>query len=323
MKFYVFDDTLLISGANLSEDYFNCRQDRYYCVQAAEALCDFYAGLLDVVARHSFQVIHDGGLRFDGPVNPRQDTLADFRSAMQSDVADYLEASRLRQLKAVDGGTEENTFIFPFVQMGPYGIEQDTRCMKAFLEERCSSGQLHVASGYFNLTEELSAQLLQPNRGSLTVLCAAPSANGFLNAPGAAGFIPHLYTELERRFAQRLATSVADNAQLLEYRRTGWTFHAKGMWLAEVASPNLCFATTVGSSNYGYRSAQRDLESQMAVLTNCPYLAADITAERDFLFADGHRVSGQQLVSKERRPPFWLKFCVPLVKRWAWNRLFQ
>ncbi|KAL3273679.1 hypothetical protein HHI36_015109 [Cryptolaemus montrouzieri] len=33
MKLYIFDDTLIISGANLSNDYFTNRQDRYFIIR--------------------------------------------------------------------------------------------------------------------------------------------------------------------------------------------------------------------------------------------------------------------------------------------------
>ena len=35
LKAYVFDDTLIMSGANLSNDYFTSRQDRYWVIQNA------------------------------------------------------------------------------------------------------------------------------------------------------------------------------------------------------------------------------------------------------------------------------------------------
>jgi CDP-diacylglycerol--glycerol-3-phosphate 3-phosphatidyltransferase len=38
IKAYVFDDTVLLSGANLSNTYFSTRQDRYYVFHDAPEL---------------------------------------------------------------------------------------------------------------------------------------------------------------------------------------------------------------------------------------------------------------------------------------------
>lgn len=53
MKLYIFDDNLLISGANLSNDYFTNRQDRYFLIKDKK-LCDFYSGLIQKVQTFSF-----------------------------------------------------------------------------------------------------------------------------------------------------------------------------------------------------------------------------------------------------------------------------
>jgi len=46
MKFYVFDNDIIITGANLSEDYFTTRQDRYYVVKNAPDLANYLMDLL-------------------------------------------------------------------------------------------------------------------------------------------------------------------------------------------------------------------------------------------------------------------------------------
>lgn len=55
MKLYIFDDTLIISGANLSNDYFTNRQDRYYVIKDKN-LTDFYCGLVKRVQSFSFKM---------------------------------------------------------------------------------------------------------------------------------------------------------------------------------------------------------------------------------------------------------------------------
>lgn len=55
MKLYIFDDYLIISGANLSNDYFTNRQDRYFEIKDRE-LADFYDGLVSKVQDFSLKL---------------------------------------------------------------------------------------------------------------------------------------------------------------------------------------------------------------------------------------------------------------------------
>jgi CDP-diacylglycerol--glycerol-3-phosphate 3-phosphatidyltransferase len=136
---------------------------------------------------------------------------------------------------------------------------------------------------------------------------------------GARGLLPAMYAALEASLV-RHARSVADAAaagdrdgaaaaatapllRLRHYRRPGWTYHAKGLWLwpaaaAEVVGGGVrrpqagegealaggagaqgdaaCFdasgpvATLVGSSNFGERSARRDLELSCVIVATDP-----------------------------------------------------
>ncbi len=69
LKAYVFDDTLIMSGANLSGDYFTTRQDRYWVIRDAR-LASFYHDL--VSALHDASRPHDcGPRRKEEPLQPR------------------------------------------------------------------------------------------------------------------------------------------------------------------------------------------------------------------------------------------------------------
>jgi CDP-diacylglycerol--glycerol-3-phosphate 3-phosphatidyltransferase len=49
MKFYVFDNDVIITGANLSEDYFTTRQDRYFVIKNAPELANYICDLLGIL----------------------------------------------------------------------------------------------------------------------------------------------------------------------------------------------------------------------------------------------------------------------------------
>ena len=48
LKAYVFDDNVVISGANLSTTYFTKRQDRYYFFKSAANLAAFVRSTIKV-----------------------------------------------------------------------------------------------------------------------------------------------------------------------------------------------------------------------------------------------------------------------------------
>ncbi|KAJ1924719.1 CDP-diacylglycerol--glycerol-3-phosphate 3-phosphatidyltransferase [Tieghemiomyces parasiticus] len=56
IKAYVFDNDIVLSGANLSRDYFTNRQDRYVAFEDAPQLAMYYSQLADEIAAFSYGV---------------------------------------------------------------------------------------------------------------------------------------------------------------------------------------------------------------------------------------------------------------------------
>ncbi|XP_061412676.1 CDP-diacylglycerol--glycerol-3-phosphate 3-phosphatidyltransferase, mitochondrial [Lethenteron reissneri] len=111
--------------------------------------------------------------------------------------------------------------------MGQLGVDIDEKCTLRLLSSRPHGSRLTLATGYLNVPDSLSARLLG-SRGDVSVLAASPEANGFYGASGVLGAVPHAYSLIARRFFERLHCGVAE-AAMFEYKRPGWTFHAKAM----------------------------------------------------------------------------------------------
>uniref|UniRef100_A0A8D9ACU7 CDP-diacylglycerol--glycerol-3-phosphate 3-phosphatidyltransferase n=1 Tax=Cacopsylla melanoneura TaxID=428564 RepID=A0A8D9ACU7_9HEMI len=60
MKFYLIDNSVIITGANLSSDYFTNRQDRYILIEDHRQLSDFFDDLSRVLSKISFQLRPNG-----------------------------------------------------------------------------------------------------------------------------------------------------------------------------------------------------------------------------------------------------------------------
>jgi CDP-diacylglycerol--glycerol-3-phosphate 3-phosphatidyltransferase len=66
MKVNIIDDCLIISGANLSHDYFTNRQDRYIVLEKCGKLCDYFEEVIDSIGAFSFYSNKTGGFfKFD------------------------------------------------------------------------------------------------------------------------------------------------------------------------------------------------------------------------------------------------------------------
>lgn len=95
----------------------------------------------------------------------------------------------------------------------------------------------------------------------------------------------------------------------------GWTYHAKGLWVAlnGEKAPSL---SVVGSSNYTKRSYGLDLEVGVVVVTSDEGLKGRLAEERDGL-GDGRwaeEVGMDELMKVERRVGMRVRVAMWIVK---------
>lgn len=136
-------------------------------------------------------------------------------------------------------------------------------------------------------------------------------ANGFQGAKGPMGSIPMAYTLIAKNFYETVKkTEQTGRINILEYERNGWTYHAKGIWNYS-HNEKLPSLTVVGSSNYGERSVNRDLEAQICVLTRNLSLKKQLQDECDHLYQYG-RISNFELARRDI--PNWVRAVVWLFK---------
>ncbi|CAH0564864.1 unnamed protein product [Brassicogethes aeneus] len=307
MKMYIFDDTLIISGANLSNDYFTNRQDRYFMIQD-KGLSDFYCGLVNRVQKFSLQMDKNDKLTLsnDWQYSPYEGSKYKFIKKSGDLIEQYLIDSKNEQNTHKNKG--HDTWVFPLVQMGQLGIEQDSQVTEKILAETPEGSRLNIASGYFNLTSQYMETLINSSRGTCSILMAHPEANGFLGAKGAAGGIPYAYSLIAYKFKKK-CIKYGQNKRLilLEYFKKGWTYHAKGLWYYPPNSKYPCL-TLIGSPNFGGRSVKKDLESQLALITENEDLKKQLHKECTELYEMG-------LPEKtERTVPKWVYLFVFLFR---------
>ncbi|KAL1968972.1 hypothetical protein VTN77DRAFT_806 [Rasamsonia byssochlamydoides] len=341
MKLYGFDDEIILSGANLSNDYFTNRLDRYHVFSSKE-LTDYYARIHHTVCSLSFQVLPDANKvsgydlvwpTSNGSPSPLESPEG-FISHASSVLSPLIQPS---ESKPISLSSPNQTLVYPVAQFTPL-LRPDTStefpAVSSILRLLASSPTLRdsrwlFTAGYFNIHPILSSLLIGSTslatqttaKTQGTVLTASPWANGFYGSPGVSGMLPAAYTHLSARFLDRVAEAQRTNAiQLKEWRRGtvgepgGWTYHAKGLWitLPREEHPSLTF---VGSSNYTKRSYRLDLEVGALVITSDEALKRRLGEETEWLQKDARPISREDLRRTERRVGWNVRLAMWIVEK--------
>lgn len=326
IKAYLFDDSIIISGANLSDSYFTNRQDRYVLLDNCGEVADFFAELVGAVGDVSLQLHPDDSVSMmEGMVHPYNGNRADFSATAQERIMDVVNTARMRQLllrQADDtdeeemgeaNEAEEDTWVFPLVQMKPLGIQVDEQITQRLLTDAGPNATVFLTSGYFNLTRAYMRLVLGAG-ADYRILTASPEVNGFFGAKGIAGSIPAAYIHIARQFYSKVCQlGQEDRVHLHEYHRSQWTFHAKGLWYYLQGQDRPCL-TLIGSPNFGYRSVHRDLEAQIAIVTENQDLQAQLQEEQEMLYQRSTEVSSSTFLQPNRHVKLWVKLITPLIK---------
>eukprot|EP00039_Didymoeca_costata_P006574 m.91448 g.91448 ORF g.91448 m.91448 type:complete len:464 (-) comp13304_c0_seq4:131-1522(-) len=316
MKFYVTDDKVVISGANLENAYFTSRQDRYIIIKDKN-LCDYFEDLAKLVSSCSFALQEDGTSVAPKLIeNPQK-----FCKKAGLEVSKFTEVKARTYFREDLGAdiTLENindtdyAHVYPLLQMGPWNVTQDENVTTDVLSRLKKQDYVLFSTGYFNIDEAYKTAIYS-SLCTLNIMCASPQANGFFGAKGIRGHVPSVYTYFESLFFNELKIRHASaRVVLVEYLRAGWTFHAKGLWLY-LHGNNYPSVSFIGSSNFGYRSTKKDLECQVAVLTNNETLKMQLHQECMAMTKHGNPVTSQTFSAPDRGIKLWEKLASLLLK---------
>ncbi|KAK5459745.1 CDP-diacylglycerol--glycerol-3-phosphate 3-phosphatidyltransferase [Exophiala xenobiotica] len=269
MKLYGFDDEIMLSGANLSNDYFTNRLDRYHIFKSKE-LTDFYHAVHEAVCDLSYNLVptdeRPGGFELVSPhergfPDPLWHTKRYKQYAKQT--LEPLIHKKARQKMFPVPFTKEKTFVYPLAQFDvllgqPRNIafldyefatytSTEKPAMTRLLTHLAEDERLHKSrwtftAGYFNIDPDICKLLIAaaPEPGVLvpgakafeqacTVITASPWANGFYGSPGVSGMLPAAYTLLSRRFLRTVANAGKEHQIQLKEWRKGTVGEPDGM----------------------------------------------------------------------------------------------
>ncbi|ORY90148.1 hypothetical protein BCR35DRAFT_287375 [Leucosporidium creatinivorum] len=366
MKCYGFDDDVVMSGANLSLDYFTNRQDRYIEFRNHPALADYFQSLLRTVASYSFRALATDtttshpALSIVWPSSNPTPSFLDTPTSIPDLKAHAHQAFNslttewalkpLHQLSSPlppsipYSPISHDTSLRPLLQMGTFNITQETDLVVPSIFRMANSlatapggwkTTVDWTSGYFSVRERYREFVLAA-KANVRIMAASPEANGFTGSRGVSKYIPPAYTHLMKVFYEQANQRAArrrreTHIELREWKREGWTYHAKGIWLAPshtspvryrpdfstladandldeelaLSRPLPPYLTLIGSSNYGNRSAQRDLEANLLVTTDAKPLQQQLGRELNEIRRYATDVVNDRLFERKGRKVPW------------------
>jgi len=321
MKMYLADDNMLITGANLSRDYFVDRQDRYMVLKSCAQLCDFYSLLFDIVKDFSFEVGPTGAISFNNMnkrLHPYLGIYSEFCNAFSEQINSLYRSyttnkSSCMYLAQINSDpSEDRAFIIPLVQNGHVGVRIDEHFTNNIISSSSKATQFYMATGYFNLTPNYINRILT-NAAQFKILTTSALGNGFYGSKGFSRYIPDLYTCIEKNFYDLIIrTKQQTRVKIFEYYRDKWTFHAKGVWYVPNAGDGLPTLTIIGSSNFGHRSVHRDLEFQLAIFSKNKPLQQQLLKEKNYIYQNAKVVASDPSMN---RISIWITMLSKVFKR--------
>lgn len=184
MKVYLFDDSVMISGANLSNDYFTNRQDRYILIED-KSLADFYARFIGKVQEFSLSIQNDSEavLHKGWDILPYEGYKHDFTTRAKSKIVEFYNEVMDEQRAVIENEVRNgaDTWIFPLLEMGQIGIHHDSVVTKKLLQSSVEGSELKLATGYFNLTQDYMDILTSQCLARCSLLMAHPNVSFFSN----------------------------------------------------------------------------------------------------------------------------------------------
>lgn len=320
MKLYGFDGEILLSGANLSSDYFTNRQDRYHLFSSPEITSHFWSLHRSVQSRSfqlqpsktqaGFELVWPAENSSPSPLENPKEFVAQATCALRGILSPDQGQMPPRRAPRLDYDTR----VYPLAQMTQL-LSPDrstelpalSHVLTTLAAPEFSNSSWTFTAGYFNPAPSLTKLLLATASHHNVVITASPFANGFYQSKGVSGMLPDAYTLLARHFLKDVHAHRKDLAiTLKEWRKGtvnepgGWTYHAKGLWVTLPSESNPS-VSLIGSSNYTKRSYSLDLEANALILTENEDLKKRLGDEQRRLQDHAKQVTRDDFARTERR----------------------
>lgn len=233
VKYIIVDDTLILTGANLSEEYYTTREDRYVVLQCGSvqaffvSVSELFANENEIQNSQAAKASLEEKLReWKGEASPQKRYDA---QATQSNVIGWVEPNFNfpKQAANADPATSScDEFI--------NDAELLSDIASRHRQKHGSYPWIGIQTAYFNPTNEMLEVFkdITSGGGSITVITASGKSHGFYQPPTSSTntrtWIPSAYKYIAEKVGEM------DGVEVKLWEKEGWTFHRKGIWVANV-----------------------------------------------------------------------------------------
>lgn len=253
MKAYVVDDCLILSGANLSEEYFVNRHDRYLVfTNGANGLVDFYSNLIELLCTYSAEEYGETkSTEKKIPLSTELQDLfscTDIKKTDNDDVIAYAIPTIQFPLAYYEDGFLRKKLAFASdVKIIQNLIQTCTSIVqvkeKNNAETRKTIPSLRLASAYLNPTRSFMKILKGPQNevhksSNVYLLTAGKKSHGFAPKKGGKSgtsarttWVPWAFHEIANQINNQLLKNHNTSFVSL-FNQQDWTFHSKGLWIS-------------------------------------------------------------------------------------------
>eukprot|EP01055_Gregarina_sp_Pseudo9_P000724 Gregarina_sp_Pseudo_9__723@NODE_1461_length_1581_cov_25_284695_g1357_i0_p1_GENE_NODE_1461_length_1581_cov_25_284695_g1357_i0NODE_1461_length_1581_cov_25_284695_g1357_i0_p1_ORF_typecomplete_len492_score42_71PLDc_2/PF13091_6/2_2e11PLDc_2/PF13091_6/9_1e07RE_NgoFVII/PF09565_10/0_19RE_NgoFVII/PF09565_10/7_3_NODE_1461_length_1581_cov_25_284695_g1357_i0731548 len=296
-KYYIFDNDVILTGANIAQSYLTNRMDRWLILRNEPEFVDFLWKLASTLRCHSNSVTFTSqGEHIADPEKPVIELCPALERQLEMqppvDSSERNSESKALLHWGIQCGfdptperrlAESEQFFIGDALARPASANSDTSIDEAASTQdegstvedsptaasRASS--IVLASPYLNLPPPTIGFLSKKIEGqSLHIIGASPDASSFFQGGPVLSAVPWAYLSLTCKALSLLGNRV--RVRYFSFAGQGKrTFHAKGVWNDGTALGQP-YKTLLGSTNMSERSVKRDLECLCVLETRNPKL---------------------------------------------------
>ena len=303
LKGFVFDDTVLYSGASINDVYLHqddrYRFDRYHEIHSAP-LGDSFVQFLDSYLRK-----HPAVQRLDGDevVHRKQlkQEIRGFRRVMRNAVYRFKPSQSCSSLG-----------LTPVCGIGARGNRLNRMICDLV---RSAEKELFVCTPYFNLPRAISRDInrLLKQGVKVTIVVGDKTANDFYVPPGepfsTISGLPYLYEDNLRAFARKHQQDIESGLlNLMLWKDENNSYHLKGLYVDDRCA-------MITGSNLNPRAWGLDLENGILVQDSYGQLKEELSQEREMILQKAVRINNYRDLDKVSDYPVEVQKLLSRIRR--------
>lgn len=355
MKIYGIDNEVILSGANLSQDYFTNRQDRYYLFKSKD-LTNYYHRIQNAISSLSYQIVSSKnrkeGFYLDWPTSnlasqPNLNLsrfISDATRVLIPVLKSKFKDTKREPIDQFDGEIDHDndhenlsssqkdpvTIVYPISSFTPLINPDQSTELQSILRSLSlldnKNTKFTITAGYFNVHSQIKKKIINCQAIG-NIITASPESNSFYKSNGISYYLPDAYVYNCQLFLEELSKkgkqsgeNINERIKLLEWQNGIVNTPNGWSYHAKGIWINLPneeqpSLTVIGSSNYTKRAYGLDLESNALIITKDEELKNKMKKEIDNLLNHTNEVELKDFTEGKRKVSIGVKLATNIITK--------